>query len=424
MIPMINGKFLHECSLDDLQDIIDNPAYSENEYLEFKKTFSFLKETDPNRKQQAQEEFRNDICEFANAEGGYLIYGIGEDGNSIPHEILGVPIPDGVDKFKLRLKNYMVSIVPRIPPVKFHFLETDKGAYVVIIYIQHDFYAPYMYLGNDNHYRIYKRANNGKHPLSYTELKTMFTQSLSLEEEILRFRQSRVKYFSAQTEFRDQNTEEHRYSSFFLFHFIPENFTNSMYTKNLFALEKKRGINFRPVFDMINRQSNIFPCVEGLKSIDPFDESECSLYNSGILECYLPLERKGWIFHDKQDANWHLYFNEAIWEIVKAIVEEYMRLIPTIFENTRYFACLSFIGCKGMISYFDDPTSNIKRNKCYVDRDTIICTPIVFMDKWDAVEMDKSMKNLQLNADLALGIKNGDVVHSLLDDLYPVTSKL
>ena len=38
----INGKTLMECTESDLQVIIDNPDYRENEYIDYKQNFSFL----------------------------------------------------------------------------------------------------------------------------------------------------------------------------------------------------------------------------------------------------------------------------------------------------------------------------------------------------------------------------------------------
>ena len=38
----INGKTLMECTENDLQVIIDNPDYRENEYIDYKQNFSFL----------------------------------------------------------------------------------------------------------------------------------------------------------------------------------------------------------------------------------------------------------------------------------------------------------------------------------------------------------------------------------------------
>ena len=42
MFPKVNKKSLLECNEDDLIVLIDNPDYKENEYLDYKETFSFL----------------------------------------------------------------------------------------------------------------------------------------------------------------------------------------------------------------------------------------------------------------------------------------------------------------------------------------------------------------------------------------------
>lgn len=42
MLPTINGKSLLECSECDFEDIIDNPDYRENEYIDYKRNFSIL----------------------------------------------------------------------------------------------------------------------------------------------------------------------------------------------------------------------------------------------------------------------------------------------------------------------------------------------------------------------------------------------
>ncbi len=39
MLPRINGKEIIDCDLTDLQVIIDNPSFAENEYLDYKKSF-------------------------------------------------------------------------------------------------------------------------------------------------------------------------------------------------------------------------------------------------------------------------------------------------------------------------------------------------------------------------------------------------
>ena len=42
MFPKINNKSLLDCTEEDLQTLIDNPDYRENEYIDYKKTFTHL----------------------------------------------------------------------------------------------------------------------------------------------------------------------------------------------------------------------------------------------------------------------------------------------------------------------------------------------------------------------------------------------
>lgn len=42
MLPKINGKSFLVSSEEDLKLLIDNPDYRENEYIDYKRTFSFL----------------------------------------------------------------------------------------------------------------------------------------------------------------------------------------------------------------------------------------------------------------------------------------------------------------------------------------------------------------------------------------------
>ena len=112
MLPTINGKSFMDCTEADLRVLIDNPDYCENDYIDYKATFAFLEteKHDPRRAEHLAE-FRSDVCQFANAEGGYLIYGI-KDKKGLANEIVGVSIPnDNPDKFELERKNNLVPIL-------------------------------------------------------------------------------------------------------------------------------------------------------------------------------------------------------------------------------------------------------------------------------------------------------------------------
>lgn len=75
----INSKEFMDWTEEDLHEIIENDAYRENEYIDYKETFAVLDCKDKDSKRRKQNEFRHDICSFANADGGYLVLGIHEE---------------------------------------------------------------------------------------------------------------------------------------------------------------------------------------------------------------------------------------------------------------------------------------------------------------------------------------------------------
>ena len=108
MLPKINGKDLSYCTEDDFSEIIDNLDYRENEYLDYKEMIDVLAipKDKKNEIAYAKAEFRSDVCSFANANGGYIIYGIEEDSKSVPKGIRGIEIKnDDTDKFELDIGN-------------------------------------------------------------------------------------------------------------------------------------------------------------------------------------------------------------------------------------------------------------------------------------------------------------------------------
>lgn len=122
------------------------------------------------------------MCSFANSDGGYLVFGI-SDNSGCASELVGVEISDdNTDKFELDRRNNLSNIYPKTPHVDFHFVKLENGKYVVIIYIKRDGFAPYVYVEDENNYRIFKRTGNKKQTVTYSELKNMFNQSISLEK--------------------------------------------------------------------------------------------------------------------------------------------------------------------------------------------------------------------------------------------------
>lgn len=409
MMPTINGKPFMDCSEEDLQVLIDNPDYRESDYLDYKASFSFLDipKNDPKRLEHIAE-FRSDVCQFANAEGGYLIYGI-KDKKGQASEIVGIDIPgDNTDKFELERKNNLVPIMPKIPSVKFKFVPLASGKYVVVIAVTRDSYAPYIHLEGEHDFRIYKRVGNGKKALSYMELKNMFIQSRSLENDVLRYRKDRINYF------RDNNdTIGGKRLRFLLLHIIPETFTDSSYNQNVFQLERSGKAKYSPMFSSVGCSEVSIPNVDGLRYSHYQNPAECFMNNNGIVECFLPLDNC-YIDYLKQDGP-ELIAHTYLWDHIKNIVDYYNEHLLSNIDASRVFICLTIVGCKGVVSSTRSP-SHFGPNS-FIDRNDVLCSPVVFLKDENNEE---AIKLLNVEYLLSIGIRNAKE----LDDFVKKTDGL
>ena len=110
MLPRINGKDIIDCNLDDLQSIMNDPNYAENEYLEYKSSY-VINDVSKEKKQEEQVELRNDVCSFANAQGGYLFYGIDEK-RGVPTNIVGITLKENSrDLFERVSREFLITVL-------------------------------------------------------------------------------------------------------------------------------------------------------------------------------------------------------------------------------------------------------------------------------------------------------------------------
>ena len=397
MMPTINGKSFMDCNEEDLQNLIDNPDYRENDYLDYKASFSFLNipKNDPDRTEHIAE-FRSDVCQFANAEGGYLIYGI-KDKKGQASEIVGIDIPgDNTDKFELERKNNLVPIMPKIPSVKFKFIPLVSGKYVLVIAVTRDSYAPYIHLEGDHDFRIYKRVGNSKKALSYLELKNMFIQSRSLENDVLCYRRNRLNYF------RDHNDSiDGKALRFMLLHIIPETFTDSAYNQSVYQLMRSGKAKYSPMFSSMGCSGRPFPNVDGLRYGHYKNASKCFVNNNGIIECFLTL---GAEYTGNLEQGTHEYLDSGkLWDEIEGVVTYYAENFLPAIEASRMFACFTIVGCKGLVteirslSYYGENST--------IDRNELICSPITFHRDGDAEE---SLRALKVEYLLSIGIRNAE----------------
>lgn len=411
MLPIINGKSLLNCDEADFNNMLDNPDYRENEFLDYKMNFSFLEcpKNDPKRGEHLAE-FRSDICAFANASGGYLVYGV-RDEKGLAAEIVGIDIIDNnTDHFELDRKNNLNGIMPKMPPIEFKFVPLSNGKYIVVIYVHRDFFAPYVHIENEKNYRIYKRIGNGKISMNYLEVKNMFNQSLSIEKEVRNYRRDRVRYFR---ELAD--TEDSKYTRFLLLHIIPDTFTDSSYNKKVFVLESREQLRFGDMFTSVDCNSTSIPNVDGLRFKSYRDEEECRINNDCSIEVFQSLCEYlniGYIDAKKYPKGY--LASSAVWDRIEPVVFNYIAKMKGILVTKRVFVCLSIVGCKGAIT--DNNAMHFYNGK--IDRDIMFCEPIAFENIADDSSVERLMKQVHLEFLLALGVRYSDAVKRLLNEVY------
>lgn len=408
MLPTINGKSILDCGENDFNEILNNPDYAESEYLDYKLNFSLLEypKNDTHNRNKALAEFRSDICSFANSSGGYLIYGV-RDSKGIATEIVGIDIPDNnTEKFQLDRKNNLNPVMPKMPSIQFKFIPLLNGKYIVIIHVQSDYYAPYIFLENEIDYRIIKRIGNSKKSVGYVELKNMFTNSLSVENEIAKYRQDRIRYFRSM-----EDTDEHIHSQFLLLHIIPDTFMDSVHKKNLFLLSQINRVRFQDIFSDYNCTNWAIPNVDGLRFTSQYFKEECQLTNNCIAEAFQPLYQ---MLNVKNTSNNSLHLaHVCVWEDIRNTVQNYMEKMKDILDTQRIFVGISILGCKGVIT--EAIFTSLYRAE--IDRDTIICPLTIFNDITNEESVGKSLKNLQFEYMLSIGLKNNSDLQALLQEI-------
>lgn len=107
------------------------------------------------------------------------------------------------------------------------------------------------------------------------------------------------------------------------------------------------------------------------------------------------------------------FYSNDVWEKVDYVSQGDQLVLPDFFGNQRYFACISIIGCKDITSEGDD----LRRYESVIDRNQIMCEPVVFtqIEEKDTFYLD--LKRLHLEYLLALGIKRSSLIGELIEKI-------
>lgn len=400
---LINGKTADKLTEEDLSTIINNPDYAEGQCLDYKTLFAFDdKSLDKAKRDSEIVEFKKDVCSFANAEGGYVIVGVTEE-KGIPQELLGIDIPKGnTDEYKLKIRDKLANIQPKIPSVKIHCVMLQSGKYIVIVEVIADGFTPYVYNMVGNPFDFVIRNGAGKIRMSYNQVMRMFNQSLELNNKIEEFRRSRIK--------ASANLGTPSYLHLYV---IPDNFVDVSSHKKVYMISTRElGKIRKPEYANLAR-----PNVDGIKFMRSYScdyKESTTLYNSGICELELIIE-----FNDEYGPFGCTYKGKQqlcslkIWQedIMKHINYSVQTLLDLGFSS-KAFLCFDLSCPVGTITHKEDYVSPT------IDRELIVSQPVEIEDMSNEEALKAAKQNLFYEYLMSLGIRDSKVYENLTDNIF------
>ena len=384
----INNKEFREWTADDLQVLLKNDAYRENNFIDYKVNFAPL--VDKCSKREKQAEFRNDVCSFANADGGYIFYGIGESSGAASI-LAGISIPN-IDRFELDRRNELQAIRPTVPEVDFSFIPIQDGKYVVVLYIQRGLYKPYITEEPEGQFHFYIRHGNKKQAMSYTEIRNGFLNAAMLSEDIKSFRKERLE---------EHITEMKK--PFALVQVIPATFRSDYVP--MYDMYREGKLDFDNLFNGMIRDRAV-PNVDGVYFPDYSklrDFEKLQIFNNGTVELKIDFE-----IREQNSKSQQLKTERYL--IIFDFVEELKNLIygtSTMYRklgrSTAMYVCVTIVGCKDLWNYTANAYGANTPTK--VDRNQIVCMPIEIRNIQDDQQVREGIENCIRMTKYSLGIR-------------------
>lgn len=175
---------INQITKDEIKKLVKEKV-PEGRDLDYKRQINFS--SDRNKK-----ELLADVCSFANADGGVIIYGIEEGENEdsgLPKQIVG--LPNNIDETIRSLDDSIKkSIEPALIGVLIESRKIDEKT-VLILFIPQSPNSPHrVKFKNTN--RFYKRYNANRDEIPIEELRKDFISKNNLTEKINNFRNERI----------------------------------------------------------------------------------------------------------------------------------------------------------------------------------------------------------------------------------------
>ncbi|WP_437785365.1 AlbA family DNA-binding domain-containing protein [Sorangium sp. So ce1097] len=185
---MVFNKPVTELTKEDIDDLVENEVL-EDRALDYKAEL-------PDGKDASKKDFAADVAAFANAGGGFFIFGIPEkkdaDGKNTGRPAAAEGLAGVNPDEEMRRLNQVIqsSIDPRLPYYEWKVIEGFPKGPIILLHIGRSWSAPHMVKTGDS--RFYTRNGVQKQSMDVREIRSAFLLSESAGTQIRRFRDERL----------------------------------------------------------------------------------------------------------------------------------------------------------------------------------------------------------------------------------------
>ncbi len=159
---IFDGQPTNQIMPADLKRLIDD-SVQEGIHLDYKR--------EPYRRTPGgTKELIKDVCAFANAEGGYIIIGIEEDGNRNPVKFISIDDPE-LHRTSI-IDRCLARIEERLPFLDVGIVDVD-GSSLLIIHIPESGRKPHCTRPDPEHHYFFKRYEDGVKLMSLPEIRQL-----------------------------------------------------------------------------------------------------------------------------------------------------------------------------------------------------------------------------------------------------------
>jgi hypothetical protein len=311
-------------------------------------------------------EFLADVCSFANAAGGDIVFGVAEAAG-VPTGLEGVAVADA-DAEQLRLEEMIRNgIAPRVPGLSIKVVPGFPKGPVIVLRVPRSFASPHM-VTFKNLSRFFTRNNAGKYQMDVSELRSAFAISDTVGDRMQRFRTDRLsKLIANETPVRMPRGAK------LVLHVLPfSSFEFGSYIDERMQQRIRTGLPPLAAGGW-NHRHNLdgFVTFTGSRRTAGESDSYCQLFRTGAVEAVwadLVRERDG-----------QRLIPSVAYE--RYVLEGLMRYLPVLREFSvplPLAVVLSMTGVKGAeltadrFSSFNDPTP--------IDRDVLLLPEVIVED--------------------------------------------